>query len=51
MTSETDLIAELKWCIENGSYGPRTGAVLAEALEFIESFVESVEREKGEVNQ
>jgi hypothetical protein len=44
MTSETDLIAELKWCIENGSYGPRTGAVLAEALEFIES----VEREKGE---
>jgi hypothetical protein len=38
------LKSELKWCVDNGHYGPRTGAVLREALEL----VEELEKEKLE---
>jgi hypothetical protein len=29
--------SELRWCIDNGTYGPRTGAALRWALEAIEA--------------
>jgi hypothetical protein len=44
MTDQDMLKEELRWAIANNEDRPRTGAVLAEALEF----VDSVEREKGE---
>ncbi|WP_161950080.1 hypothetical protein [Paraburkholderia monticola] len=36
MPEAPELKAELRWCIENGNYGPRTGAALRWALEAIE---------------
>jgi hypothetical protein len=32
-----ELKAELQWAIENGTYGPRTGAALRWALEALEA--------------
>jgi hypothetical protein len=29
--------SELRWCIDNGTYGPRTGAALRWALEALEA--------------
>ena len=37
--------SELRWCIDNGTYGPRTGAALRWALEAIEAL--ELEGEKG----
>lgn len=57
-TEVAELTAELHWCIENGSRGPRTEAALRWALEAIEDVhagadaeaqrvVEEAERERA----
>lgn len=40
MTDIDQLKAELRWCIENGSHGPRTEAALRWALETLEAMEE-----------
>lgn len=42
-TDLPEVKSELRWCLENGSYGPRTGAALQWALSMIEAM------EEGEV--
>jgi hypothetical protein len=32
-----EIKSELRWCIDNGTYGPRTGAALRWALEALEA--------------
>jgi hypothetical protein len=46
MTDLPELIAELKWCYENGSGGPRTKAALKWALDAAEE--EERDREDAE---
>lgn len=43
MTDLAELKAELQYCIENGMYGPRTGLVLAAALELVAKLEEREE--------
>jgi hypothetical protein len=37
MSDAPELKAELQWCIDNGTYGPRTGAALRWALEALDA--------------
>jgi hypothetical protein len=44
MPDLSELKAELRYCLENGMFGPRTGAALQWALEELEKITEEGEK-------